>query len=67
MKYPKGEIVWVSYYNNKSELKFIITSKSAREYYLLYEAVGEEFKKLGKSKDPKELEEKFKIEDKLSR
>lgn len=67
MQYPKGEVVWVSYYNYKHKLKFIITSKIVREYYTLYEVVGEEFRKLGRARNPKELEEKFKVEDKLSR
>lgn len=66
MKYPKGETVWVSYYNSNKELLFIMTSKPIRDFYFLYEVVDREFKKLGKAKNPTELEEKFKVRDKMS-
>ena len=66
MKYPKGETVWVSYYNSNKELLFIMTSKPIRDFYFLYEVVEGEFKKLGKAKNPTELEEKFKVRDKMS-
>jgi hypothetical protein len=66
MKYPKGETVWVSYYNSNKELLFIMTSKPIRDFYFLYEVVDGEFKKLGKAKNPTELEEKFKVRDKMS-
>lgn len=59
IKYPKGEIVWVSYRNSDGELAFIITSKPIRDLYFLYEVVDKEFKKVGKSKNPVELEKKF--------
>lgn len=65
MQYPKGEIVWTGYYNLSHQLRFIITSKPSRDYYFLYEVVDGTFKKLGKAKTPTELEEKFKICDKL--
>lgn len=65
MKYPKGETVWVSYYNSNKELLFIMTSKPIRDFYFLYEVVDGEFKKLGKAKNPTELEEKFKVRDKI--
>jgi len=32
-KYPKSERVWVGYYNQAHELKFIITSKELRDFY----------------------------------
>lgn len=65
-KYPKGECVWVGLYNQSHELKFIITSKeSSREFYFLYELVDGEFRKLGKSRSPKELEEKFEVDKKI--
>lgn len=65
MKYPKGETVWVSYYNSNKELLFIMTSKPIRDFYFLYEVVDGEFKKLGKAKNTTELEEKFKVRDKI--
>ena len=61
MKYPKGEIVWVSYYNSDKELLFIMTSKPIRDYYFLYEVINGEFTKKGRAKTPTELEEKFNI------
>ncbi len=65
-KYPKGERVWVGTYNQAHELKFIITSKeTSRDYYFLYELVDGEFRKLGRAKSPKELEEKFDVDKKL--
>lgn len=64
-KCPKGERVWVGCYNQTHELKFIITSKEPRDFYYLYELVDGEFRKLGRSKSPKELEEKFEVDKKL--
>lgn len=65
LKYPKGERVWESYYNETRELKFIITSKPVRDAYFLYELVDGEFKKLGKAKTPPELVEKYDVEKKI--
>lgn len=61
IKYPKGERVWVASYNEKNELQYIITSKeSSREFYFLYEYLPDgTFKKLGKSRSPAGLEERF--------
>lgn len=64
-KYPKGERVWESYYNESRELKFIITSKPTRDAYFLYEFVNDEFKKLGKAKTPPELVEKYDVYKKV--
>ena len=57
-EYPKGETLWVSYYYGKA-LKYIITSKAARDYYFLYEYTDDKFVKLGRSKSPAALEEKI--------
>ena len=66
LKYPKGETVWVSYRTTKNETRFILTSKSDdRSWYFLYELQGDTFKKLGKSKSPYELEEKFNVNARL--
>jgi len=66
LKYPKGERVWVGYYNTKHELLFILTSKeSSREYFFLYELIDGTFKKLGRARSPKELEAKFDVDKKL--
>ncbi len=65
-KYPKGERVWVGYYDIGHELRFILTSKeSSREYFFLYELVDGAFKKLGRARSPKELEAKFDVNKKL--
>lgn len=64
MIYPKGEVLWTSYFNSSHELTFIITSKSTRDYYYLYEAVNGEFIKRGRAKNPVDLEAK--IQDILS-
>lgn len=60
-KYPKGERVWVGYYNSNHELRFILTSKDSRDFYFLYELVENGFCKLGKARSPTELEEKFRV------
>ena len=64
-KYPKGEIVWESFFDESRELRFIITSKPIRDAYFLYELVNDEFKKLGKAKTPPELVEKYDVEKKI--
>lgn len=63
---PRGEKVWVGYYNASGELRFIVTSKEkSRDNYFLYEFLDGQFKRLGKSHSPKELEEKLGILAKL--
>lgn len=61
--YPKGEIVWVTYLNCDGRPRFIITSRPARDFYYLYEADNGTFQKLGKSKSPLELEQKFQVKE----
>lgn len=66
MKLPKKEKVWVSYNDAQHNLRFILTSKeNSREVYYLYELVNDELVKLGKSASPTELENKFKVAEKL--
>lgn len=60
--YPKGEIVWVSYYNSKKELVFLLTSKPSREFYFLYEVLDTgSLRRLGKAYSPADLEGKYNI------
>lgn len=66
IKYPKGEIVWTSYYNSEHRLMYIITSKPMRDCYYLYELQENEFKKIGRAQSSIELEEKFKVSEKMS-
>lgn len=62
LNYPKNEKVWVSYYDTTHTLCFIITTKDRlREFYYLYKLVNKEFVKLGRSKNPQDLESKFNI------
>ena len=61
MKYPSGEIIWTGYYDAKGEIRFIVTSKTARDWYYLYEAKDGEFWKLGRDKDPSVLVKKYNV------
>ena len=66
LKYPKGERIWVGSYNKDHELLFIMTSKeTSRDFYFLYKLVNGEFKKLGKARSPKDLENKFDVARKM--
>lgn len=57
--FPKGEIVWVGHYDTNHNLRYITTSKPARDYYYLYELKHSGFVKLGKDRNPAELEKKY--------
>ena len=64
VKCPKGERLWMRYYNKKNSLRFFITSKeTSRDFYFLYEVSGATVKKLGKARSPRDLEEKYKVEE----
>ena len=60
---PRGETVWVVYKNRYGKAMFVITSKDQRDYYYFYEVSGNSLTKLGKSKNPIELETKFNVCD----
>lgn len=63
---PKGEQIWVSYKRTDGTTIAILTSKPPGDYYFLYEvSENGELNKLGKSKSPGELEEKFNIRSKM--
>ena len=64
IKYPKGETVWVQYIKD-GEPVFIMTSKAIRDCYYLYQRADDGFKKLGRSKDPREMETKYEIFKKI--
>lgn len=60
LRIPKGERLWVSYYNKKGELLFSLTSKELnRDWYYLYKIEEGKQTKLGKAKTPAELEKKY--------
>lgn len=64
IQYPRGEIVWVNYANQKGEIMFILTSKENRDYYYLYEILQDgKTKKLGRAKEPPELERKYNVKE----
>lgn len=55
------------YYDKKNSLRFFITSKeTSRDFYFLYEVSGGSVKKLGKARSPKDLEEKYKVEERVN-
>lgn len=63
---PKGERGWITYYSRDHEPRFFLTSKGAdRSQYILYEVTGSALRRLGKGRTPRELEEKFRIEERL--
>ena len=60
LTYPKGETIWVQYHTKDGTLKYIMTSKTGdRNMYYAYELDGTGFKKLGRGKNPTDLEEKY--------
>ncbi|MBP5462706.1 MAG: hypothetical protein J6Y20_11385 [Lachnospiraceae bacterium] len=68
IKVPALEQAWVTFVDTKGEPVCVITSKPARDYYYLYE-VGSNgnLKKLGKSRSPVELEEKYGVAERMRR
>lgn len=65
MPLPKGEHAFTGYYNRDGILLFVITAKAARDYYYLYEVKDEVYKKLGRSKNPLELVEKYHVMERM--
>ena len=66
MKYPKNEIVWVSYHDKSGAMRFFMTSKQLRDVYFLYEVNDDlTYVKLGKSKSPPDLEIKYSVRERI--
>ena len=66
LKIPKGEHAWMGYYNKEDELLFLLTSReNDRSWFFLYENLDGKLKKLGKAHTPTELEEKYKVTEKM--
>lgn len=62
---PKGETVWIEYTRGGVPV-FWITSKPARDFYFLYEILPDgKPKRLGKARSPRELEERFSVEERM--
>ena len=63
---PKGEMIWVRYCLPGGETKFLLTSKvTNRDFYYLYEVIDGKLSKLGRARNPAELERKFDIKNKV--
>lgn len=60
--HPKGETIWVTHHDAQGDVKYIVTSNKDRTSYYLYRLVGGELQKLGRGKNPAELEDKY-VED----
>lgn len=54
---PKDERVWVSYCATGGAVRYVVTSKPARDRYFLYEKTEDGYIKLGKADSPGELAE----------
>ena len=66
IKYPKGEVHKVNYLDADGAPIFILTGKEALGLYYLYEVQKDGgLKKLGKAKTPTELEQKFRVWEKM--
>lgn len=60
VKYPKNESVWVTICDKEGDPAYLITSKQTRDFYFIYEINRDgSLTKLGKSKNPRELEDKY--------
>ena len=62
---PRGERVFSGYYNRRGILLFVITAKEARDFYFLYEVKDDVYTKLGRSKNPLDLVEKYHVMEKI--
>lgn len=65
MPLPRGERAFSGYYNKHGILLFVITAKEARDFYFLYEVKDDVYTKLGRSKNPLELVEKYHVMEKI--
>lgn len=53
----KNEIKWVNIFKNG--VKYLVTSDRQRTIYYIYKQVDDDYIKLGKGKNPIELEDKY--------
>ena len=51
----KNETVWVTGFDSSGNLKYVITSNADRSLYYIYD---KDYKKLGKAKNPVDLQTK---------
>ncbi len=59
MTAPKGETVWEQVFDKTGALRYLITSKPARDWYTLYEAAPDKLIRRGKARTPPELHDKY--------
>ena len=62
---PKGETTWASFYDSDGDLRFMITSKPDREFYILYMVEGGKLKKMGRAREPTNLVSKYKVDEQI--
>lgn len=55
---PNNEIVWLHRIEKNGD-QYYITSKERRDFYYIYKIEGNKAIKLGKSKNPADLEETY--------
>ena len=63
----KTERRWTAYRNADGKLCYLMTSDANRGWYYLYDVSGAEPVRLGKERSPVLLEEKYKVEETLTK
>lgn len=67
IKAPKNEIAMVSYFHKTGKPMFLLTTNRQKDTFRLYRiGNGELLEKLGAGKSPKDLEEKFQVNQALT-
>jgi hypothetical protein len=56
---PPSEMLWVTYKATNGDIYYTTSKVNNRDYYYLYKFVDGKAVKLGKSRNPTELEEKY--------
>ena len=57
---PKDETVWETFYENKDDIGYVITSKAgSREWYYLYAREDGVLKRKGKAHSPADIKTKW--------
>ena len=66
-RYPRGETALVGYYNSSGDRVFLLTERQNKDgWFFLYEDQPDgTIKKLGRSKSPVELENKYDVSKKM--
>ena len=56
---PKTETIWITYKSGDGNTYYTTAKTQNRDYYYLYKLVDGKAQKLGRARNPVELEEKF--------